>query len=1264
MSSSLRFKLVAWLVLITSISLAVVGITNYKLSRNKLLQQINEQSMTSVSNSARNLYDFLSIRLAEVELISRVSIMKQGTQAERLSFLTHELQTDGKRYHAMAIVDLAGTLQFTSGTTFSISNELRFQQALKGKTYISDPHLSKMKGIYVISITAPIFDDQHKVVSIIDVSLEAAPVFQEQLIAPLENGELLVVNRDGLTLYDTDPSTILKLNIFSEYPELGPALQKALREGNGFIDESFLTGQKRRWFYASVPELDWFLTYSMPITAIEASTSPLLWWTVGLIVMTALIIFFLIYLTTNNLIIKRIRQILQVTEAVAAGDFHTKPILFTSKDELGALALSVNGMMENIRELFEPFEAFIRHNQYAMIVMDPNFLINHLNGRATQMLGYRLADVHKIASPLIWLDQSQLTERAAQYSAELGETIPADCTTLVIRSLRHLKEDLEWTWYHKDGTRIYVQASVSCITHPNGELKGYVLIARDISDIKKSNETKERLLTIVESARDAILTFDQDGYIFYINPAGIHSIGLDGAHFTRTHFREFVEVLHDINFEEGLQTAIRDGFWEFEAEVMTKKQQRIIASLIIVPHVPIDNGELYFSAITRDITDQVQAKNELILAKQEADEANLAKGVFLARMSHEIRTPLNGIVGLSHLLEKTAMTELQKDYIHKISRSSLSLSHIINDILDFSKLEVDKLVIEHHPFQLDETIDRVCETLSVLLGHKPVDFICDIPDQVPVGLIGDSLRLYQVLLNLSSNAIKFTEQGTVTLRVQVDQQRDTEVTLRFIITDTGIGMDERQLAHLFQPFVQADEVTSRKYGGTGLGLVISKNIIENMGGSISVSSTHGTGSEFLVILTFTLNLPISPKSLIPLPLSMLVVEDHPVLNKVLVQSLQSMCMDASGVYAWKEALQVIAHIPFDILLLDMEADDMYGEDVWLNMLAASQRLGLKTIIYTSLSGRDALEQLPVEAAPDAILVKPISRSLLYRTLESLHDEKEMHFHSHAPSLQESEMSSSFFSLSTLGEAPLRILIVEDNEINQTVVRSLLESMMNCRIQVTGNGFEALNDLENNAYDLILMDIHLPELDGIETTKRIRLEPKWAHIPIIAITADSTLDNRLACMEAGMSEMISKPIIPERLLAAIEATLHLHTEDQTVPGLDIAEALKRMGGKTEIYRQMLRKFQEQTTPLMEQLKVVIEAQDFEEALHLLHGIRGSSSNLSANRVFAAASELEDYVKEQAELQEAVRDHLGMLHLLQTLGDELKTVYQTIQKMLLD
>ncbi|OPH46938.1 hypothetical protein BC351_13525 [Paenibacillus ferrarius] len=1248
MSSSLRFKLVTLLVLITSISIAVVGITNYVLSRNKLIDQLKEQSISSVSNSAQNLYDFLSIRVAEVELVSRVSVMKNGTQSEQLRYLTQELETGGNRYFSIGVVDLNGQLVLTSGKTLNIRNEERFQDALQGKTCLSDPYFGKISGKYLISILTPVFDENNKVTSFVHFSLDAQQAFLEHLQTPLEKGEIIIVNHQGLVLFHSYNKLLLGLNIFTQYPSLTAVFNTALGQDAGYMDESYDGGQKARWFYARVPKLDWYLAYSMPVSAFEAPTSPLLWSTIGLIIMTAAIIFLLIYLTANTLIIKRIKQILHVTESVAAGDFYIKPLRIKSKDDLGALAHSVNGMIENLRELFEPFEAFIQHNNYAMIVTDPQFTINHINSRATQLLGYSLADVYK-ATPLLWLDQDQLIERAAQYSSELGEHVPADCTALVIRTLRHLKEDIEWIWRHKDGSRIFVQLSVSSITHPSGALKGYVFIARDISDIKESNETKERLLTIVESARDAIISFDQNGHIIYMNQAGRSSIGLEEGDTSHKHFSDLIDIMNNIDFDEGLATAIQKGFWECEAEVMTKEQRQIFVSIIIVPHFPAEKGELYFSAITRDITDRIQAKQELIRAKQEADEANLAKGIFLARMSHEIRTPLNGIVGLSHLMERTTMSKLQRDYMSKITRSSLALSQIINDILDFSKLEVDKLAIVHHSFQLDETIDRVCETLSVLLGHKPVDFICDIQDDVPLGLIGDSLRLYQVLLNLTSNAVKFTDQGTVTLRVEVEQLHEEDVQIGFAITDSGIGMNEEQISKLFQPFVQADDVTSRKFGGTGLGLVISKNIIENMGGTIAVSSQQVVGSQFRISLPFAFS-PEPVKTQALLPLRAFVVEDHPDLNRVLVHTLQAMCTEAAGVNAWKEARRAIEVIPIDLILLDMEAVDMYGEDVWLDMLAACNRKQIKTIIYTTLPGRDALEQLPAQAVPHAILVKPISRSVLYQTLLTL-----------AGNLTASDPSSQEIPISTeaLASTP-RVLLVEDNEINQTVARTLLENM-NCNVQVATGGYEALQDLENSRFDLILMDIHMPGFDGIETTKQIRLQPKWRQIPIIAVTADSTLEKRLDCIRAGMNAIITKPIIPDRLFAVVEASLE-QSRRMAAPILHTEEALARVGGKTEIYNGMLRKFVAQTASAIEDLTQAIHLGNDEEAIALLHALRGSSSNLSAARVFAAATLLEEMLKQTDEPDIIQAQQIeNQLH---SLAIAMQEVLPIIQNLLVD
>ncbi|NEW08301.1 response regulator [Paenibacillus sp. SYP-B3998] len=1257
MTSSLRFKLIAVLVLITSVSLSLVGAANFLLSKNKLIHQMEEQSISSVKNSAQNLYDFLSIRQAEVELISRVSVMKKGTMEEQLDFLKQELKTGANRYYSMGVSDLSGHMVFTSGSTLDISGDKRFQEALKGKTFISDPHLYKLSNKYIISITVPVFNDINLVTSIVDISLDADQTFRQHLHPPSEFNKTIIINKEGLMLYHTDPAQILMLNIYTKYPEFAPTFAEAISKDSGFIDETY-EDQKVRLFYARIPDLDWYLSYSMPIAAFEAPTCLLLWWTVGILVVTELVLVFLIYWTTHTLVITRVRQILRVTEAVADGNFYMLPLKVKSKDELGSLAHSVNGMIENLRELFEPFDSFIHHNQYAMIVTDPSFKVNHFNARAEEMLGYTYEEVHKKATPTRWLDADQLKERAIQYSVELQEDVPADCTALVIKSLRHLKEDTEWIWHHKEGHRIYVQSNASLITHPDGSLKGYVFIARDISDIKESAETKERLLAIVESAHDAILTFDHEGNISYMNQVARHSIGVHELQIEHSHFSNFVDILSSSKLDEGLAIAAEQGFWEFEAEIITKQQRKIFSSLTIVPHCPAQGGDCYYSAIARDITDQVRSKEALIRAKQEADEANLAKGIFLARMSHEIRTPLNGIIGLSYLMERTSMTPLQYDYMSKITRSSLSLSEIINDILDFSKLDADRIAIEHIAFQLDETIDHVCETLSVLLGHKPIDFICEIDESVPLGIIGDPLRMYQVLLNLTSNAIKFTEQGTITLRVEMEydgeKAGEESVRLVFSIIDTGIGMSEEQLAKLFQPFVQAEGSTSRNYGGTGLGLVIAKNLIENMGGHIQVWSATGLGSEFRVSIPFILSF-LQPKMLPVLPLRTLVVEDHPKLIQVLVNMLQNICQEAAGVHSWKEARKTIDDTPLDVVLLDMEAPDMYGEEVWVDMLRHCNSKQIRTIVCTTLPGRDALEKLPEDAAPCAILVKPLSRGVLYQTLQEMTIKSVENTHKH-PTTQYPV---------TVFKTLHRILLVEDNEINQTVARSLLESR-DCIVHIAAHGLEALSLLKNESYDLILMDIHMPMLGGIETTKHIRQTPEGKHIPIIAVTADSTLEQRNACIEAGMNDTVTKPIIPEHLFEIVDR--YVRENQVTSPLiLDTKQALMRFGGKSSLYHQMLNKYREQYAACVDQLETWIRTKNYEEAVRFTHSLRGASSNLSANRVFETATALEEVLEEALKnTLETVSDSpdnliATRLHKkLKAVGDALEEVFHTITK----
>ncbi|MEW9698186.1 response regulator [Paenibacillus sp. SI8] len=1255
MTSSLRFKLIAILLLVTSISLALVGTANYMLSKNKLIVQMEDQSISSVKNSAQNLHDFLSIRFAQVKLITHLDGMKKRTTiSAQLQYLTQALKNGGDQFYTLGVSDLSGHMVFANGNSLEVSDKRQFQEALHGKSFISDPYVDPIYGTYIISLTVPVFNENNEVMSIVDVALDADQTFHQHLHPPSEFNKTMIINNDGLILYHSDPSKILLMNIYTKFPELGPVFDEAKSKENGFIDVT-TDGQRVRMFYARIPDMDWFLAYSMPIAAFEAPTSPLLWWTIGLLVLTELVLCMFIYWTIARVVIHPVSRILRVTEAVADGDFYMLPIDIKSKDELGSLAVSVNGMIENLRELFEPFEAFIHDNQYAMIVTDPTLTVTHMNEYAEEMLGYSNTEIAKKATPLLWLDTEQLKSRMAQACIENQEYAPEDFTAKVIKSLQHFKEDTDWTWYHKAGRRIYVKSNISIITHPNGSLKGYVFIARDISDIKESEETKERMLAIVESAHDSILSFDKDGYIFYINQEARRIIGIDNMKFEPTHFSNFVDIPSGTEFDEGLVIAAEQGYWEFEGEITTKNNRQIYTLMTIVPHRSADNDDCYYSVIARDITEEVRAKEGLIRAKQEADEANLAKSIFLARMSHEIRTPLNGIIGLSYLMERTEMSLLQQDYIAKISKSSISLSEIINDILDFSKLEADRVTIEQIAFQLDDTIDHVCETLSVLLGHKPIDFICDISSGLSLGLIGDPLRIYQVLLNLTSNAIKFTEQGTIILQVEIEHAEETEVRLAFTITDTGVGMNEEEIAKLFMPFVQADGSTSRKYGGTGLGLVITKSLVENMGGTIQVWSTPRIGSAFRVSLPFALS-SAKMKTHTLLPVRALVVEDHPQLMNALVSTMQRMCEEAVGVNSWKEARSRAEETGKpSLMLLDMEAADMYDEEVLLDMLRLCAANDIRTAVYTTLEGRDELEKLPKDAAPDAVLVKPISRGVLHRTLQEL-----------------IPLAESTLQAPSQGVAPVimdvkvhRILLVEDNGINQTVARSLLETR-GFLVDVADNGFEALKLIKHESYDVILMDIHMPVLDGIETTKRIRHMSAMPHVPIIAVTADSTLEQRKACLQAGMNDTISKPIMPEQLFEVVD--YYVNKEETFIrQALDVEQALVRFGGKSHLYDQMLGKFRVQYQDAAAQLKNYMQMRDFEEAVRFLHTLRGASSNLSANRLFELATDLQDALDEAMDMTpEPDSDTLTnlMKAKLQHLEDALEEVFRIIEKRLID
>ena len=634
-----------------------------------------------------------------------------------------------------------------------------------------------------------------------------------------------------------------------------------------------------------------------------------------------------------------------------------------------------------------------------------------------------------------------------------------------------------------------------------------------------------------------------------------------------------------------------------------------------------------------------QRTAELTEANQRAEEATQMKSMFLANMSHEIRTPMNAVIGMAYLALKTPLSEKQRDYVNKIHNAGTSLLGVINDILDFSKIEAGRLDIEAVDFRLDDVIASVTSITAQKAQDKGLEFLAEVADSVPQNLVGDPLRLGQVIANLINNAIKFTEHGDVYLKAELLEQVGERARLRFSVKDTGIGMTPEQAARLFQPFSQADASTTRKHGGTGLGLTICRRLVELMGGEIWLESEPGAGSTFLFTVSVGVASGPARSRVVPEQLravSALVVDDNAAARDILVHALDGFCARVDAVSSGEEAIAAVKQHdsgpPYDVIFMDWRMPGMDGIQAARLIKEDPQLKRRPAVVLVTAFGREDVREEAERIQMDGFLLKPVTTSMLVDTLVSLFAGAGLDRTALAPAVDRHADRLR----------GVRILLAEDNEINQQIAVELLEGV-GATVEVASDGLEAVRKLLDQPmpqYDVVLMDLQMPEMDGYQATNKIRSDLRLASLPIIAMTAHATIEERQKCLAAGMNGHVSKPIDPSSLFDTLErfvvptakgpavpppelapAAVAEADELPDVPGLNTAEGLMRVAGNKKLYRKLLRQFFNTEADTAQRIASALADNDRNLAERLAHSVKGVAGNIGAAAVQNAAARLE-------------------------------------------